>query len=606
MRMLVNVIIKNFKRMIESKSSIGLIFFGPFIILLMVAGAYSETGGLNIDIGMVGLEQGGQGEDFARDLQSRLNRQQFTVIEFDEVDVCLTRLKRGNLDICVEVLGTDRPKVIFHVDYSKLNLINKMTSLLSKDIEAQSGQLQMLMVTEMGERIGVFSDVIKEKRALYANVLQELSSPSNEIAGLQRDLQAADAPITNARGSMENIRASSAQVFQQNKDALDDLTRRVVDIRSKARSQRQTINELRTYNQQCDEKYLEDVSSIDPAIGEAELRSRLEQYGRCKCVEFYSPNLESLERDIESVEGYATDTQVEIDRTKQRNQEFYNTIITNIDLQQGNINQLETQKNDASRKITSLNAGLLQRVQGFGGLLDEAESLTQDLSSAITVTSEFLEAPIEVRVNPVSRKRELIVYMFPIVYFFILLFVAILFSSTFTYSEKNSMAAHRNVLSPLNSLVHVLGAYISLIILIILQSVFILVLGNWFFKLNMHVVMINRIVVVTAIVVSVFILLGILIGKLVKSQLIVILLSIGVTITMFLYSSIIRPEETMPAFARFLISINPFIIGTDLANKMILFDLRLGTLFGDLIVVVVELILVTVAVAFVYATKKED
>jgi len=161
-------------------------------------------------------------------------------------------------------------------------------------------------------------------------------------------------------------------------------------------------------------------------------------------------------------------------------------------------------------------------------------------------------------------------------------------------------------LSPLNSFIHFFGSYISLATIVLVQAAFLILLGNVAFDLAIQDSMFAKLFVITAIIITLFVLLGIAIGYLFKFQLVTVLISIGISIIMLLYSNILRSEEMMTAVARSIAGFNPFLIGSKATTKIVLFNLPLKTVFSEFTVVFVEILLLCIVIFLIWVLKRKE
>jgi hypothetical protein len=161
--------------------------------------------------------------------------------------------------------------------------------------------------------------------------------------------------------------------------------------------------------------------------------------------------------------------------------------------------------------------------------------------------------------------------------------VGMIFSSTFIHAERMSPALLRNLLAPAKGVVMLLAMFCSLLFLVMMQSLLLLLLGSVVFAFPFSLAILFKSFVITSIILIFYLILGLIVGCLFRSQLVIMFTTIGISIASFLYSAAITPVNVMMAFARFVLSINPFSIGVESVSRVILHDAPLGVFAGPLI-----------------------
>ena len=589
--------------MIQSRLALGTIFLGPFIILVLINGIYSTSDNSNLNIGVIiNIDS-----DLSESFNERLRNEAFKIIEFGTVEACVNNLKHEKVDICAEFTGNiDKQEINFHVEYSKIKLVTILTNALTAKVKDQADNLQVMFMEQLMDKMREFSDMIKNLGREFNNVLKQ--SPTNRIVELKANLNSSASLTSSAKGSLEQIKSDSSKRYSETDSSLDRFLADLRDIRSKGNAQVNEIRVIKEYNSDCESKYLPDINDNLDSISENEEETiqLLKDYGTCKCVDYYRPRLTKLEQDLTETLGYINDIEQEVIDAKASNRQFFNSINSIIDSQEGNLDQFDKQRDDSTKQLDQINEEMNQQMQQFSQNINQVVSKTDEISSEVGIDSGDLVKPVSIKVKPISAVRELNVYLFPMVYFLVLMFISLVFSSTFSFSEKESLATNRNVLSPLNNLIHVLGMYISLLLIITVQGIFIILMGNVYFTLEISLIAFLKIVAVSMFMISMFILLGIFIGRVFKSQLIVMLISIAITIIMFLYSDLLRPTEMMASTARFIITINPFVMGSSTVSNLILFNSDLAFVLKDFIgILIVEAFILIGAIMLCYLLEEE-
>lgn len=570
------IIIKNLKRMIYSKASVVILFFMPLVILLVVGGAYRSVGGVkNVDIGFVSADN----SIVSDKLRDAFDQKYFHVLSIDSVDRCNELLKRGKVDVCIELKNSDaKAEVVFYVDYSKINLVHAMLPLLSDKIDKESEDMRLVFVEALSEKVSDSLRSIRDIKNDYNLAFAEFDRSSSSLESVRQSLDRSKSSIDSAKASLDKTERKSRDVYSRNSASVQSFGENLEDVNGKLSSQKSAVDSLLAYNHDCESNYIPDIFApgFDPSsVSDEEKMVMLERYGKCKCVDYYRGNLGNISNDLALALGYVSNAQLELKNTELRNQEFYDVIKGSIKDYKVGLVSLETEKAEASDGLQEFNDKLSSRLGYFKNSLGNTESLFQNLSLEMNLSSGNLVQPILVSVRPISVEREVVVYLFPVLYLFVVMFVALLFSSTFAHSERVSYAAFRNAISPLGWFAHVVGLYLSLLFVVFIQAGIMLVCGGYFFGLSLDALQLFEIAVVAFFFLSLFVLLGIFIGYFLRSQLVVMLVDLSFSTFVFLYSNVIRPEEMMSGVVRYIVSVNPFVLASSSISKIILYRLSI-------------------------------
>jgi ABC-type polysaccharide/polyol phosphate export permease len=194
--------------------------------------------------------------------------------------------------------------------------------------------------------------------------------------------------------------------------------------------------------------------------------------------------------------------------------------------------------------------------------------------------------------------------MIPSLIVLIIMFVSILLSSTLVLMEKNTLAFFRNFVTPTNSTTFVLGTYLTALIMIFIQTI---IIGFIYYGLFLNEFSESLLIasLVIIIIISLFTLVGMLIGYLFNSEETATIASIC-TGSLFLFlSDVLLPLESMPETVRHLVEYNPFLLASETLKKILLFNEPISTVIVDLgYLIGYSVILIIVIIALQSFVKK--
>jgi ABC-type polysaccharide/polyol phosphate export permease len=169
------------------------------------------------------------------------------------------------------------------------------------------------------------------------------------------------------------------------------------------------------------------------------------------------------------------------------------------------------------------------------------------------------------------------------------MFIGVLLSSTLVVREKTSPSYFRNFITPTGDGMFVLGDYATNVFVLLLQLTIIFGVSLIFFKEALYTVMLNSSIVLL-LVVSVFIMLGMFIGQVFKSEETNTLGAVSISAILLFFSSTILPLETLPGTVRSIANLNPFVIGEGMLKEVMVFNQGLMSVVEPIIILLVYIL----------------
>ena len=220
-------------------------------------------------------------------------------------------------------------------------------------------------------------------------------------------------------------------------------------------------------------------------------------------------------------------------------------------------------------KLTSKNKELKSQ---FNDVLIDLGSSVDSLNSFKIVSAENIVSPFNISlesITPSNKKRE---YLIPIIISLISLFAGILISSTLVLKNKKTRAYFRNFVTPTSDFTFVFSIYLTCLIILFLQFLFVFAGIYFIFKMNFFALPLEMISILI-LGLSAFISIGMFLGYVFRSEETIIFSSILVASILMFFSNIILPLENIsPKLLKFA-SFNPLVLLENSLNKIYLFGL---------------------------------
>jgi len=225
---------------------------------------------------------------------------------------------------------------------------------------------------------------------------------------------------------------------------------------------------------------------------------------------------------------------------------------------------------------------------------EEIQSLIDELSSSSINNSENVVNPIKTEIKEINSEHSNWNNLFPTLIALILLLSSIVLSSSLVLSERKSRANFRNFMTPTTDFTFLIGTYITSMIILLIQMI-ILFLGAYYLtKINAFSLEILAIFFLSS---SVFILLGMFIGYLFKSDETTILASISVASILIFFSNLIIPSELIGGTMRIVSDLNPLLITDSLLRRVILFSEPINFLGVEILILGCGILLLLILTA---------
>ncbi|MBD3249744.1 hypothetical protein GF336_06890 [Candidatus Woesearchaeota archaeon] len=233
---LFKIIKKNFKLLIRSKSSALVIILGPLLVIFLVGMAFDTMNKFSLNIGTYSDSYSELTESFIKKLQDK----EFQVEKVDSEEDCINQIKQEKLHTCIifppglTIESEQMNEIVFHVDYSKINLVFMVLETISTKLKQRSSELSMQMTSTLIEKLEstkmeVYDrkpDVVNlktenqqltEKIDSFSTSIGEFKTSSSEFKDyMLAKVQAIKKSLSDAKNIVNGSNATSSQINQIN------------------------------------------------------------------------------------------------------------------------------------------------------------------------------------------------------------------------------------------------------------------------------------------------------------------------------------------------------------------------------------------------------
>ena len=182
-----NIVYKNLKLLIRSKTSALVVIFGPLLVILLIGAAFNTSKLYDIKIGAYSDSY----SELADELIGQLSGDQFTVVKTELKENCIGGVKSGEYHVCMaipanlQVESEAKEKIIFYVDYSRVNLVWIILESLSKKISTKTSEISTQLTQKLLDIVSKTETEFVAKR----HIIYDLSSKNQKVTGGLNDLQ---------------------------------------------------------------------------------------------------------------------------------------------------------------------------------------------------------------------------------------------------------------------------------------------------------------------------------------------------------------------------------------------------------------------------------
>ncbi|MFC1768916.1 ABC transporter permease [Nanoarchaeota archaeon] len=627
------IIVKNIKLIYRARVSSLIILLGPLIIVGIIGAAFNTQGLHSITVAYYQKENSTVINDILGNLKSR----DYNVESYDTLEGCIDSVKTSNSHICIQFpdkidpsVTTKGNEITFYIDYSRINLAmviwESMSHKVSKKGEELSiGFVQSLldMLSTTSDQLSVSKQSLEEMAAGATNLSAMLSSyaartqnASFDISGF--DFEQVDDSLNQTESLIKQFKKelNDSQAMVDNTSALVEIRKKEslglignlsVSVNSTEAFIDEAIADLEfLYNNTCNN------GSTLPFDGCNNLESTLNDiYTQKANLLMYKGLIENAETEINSlgiaelamISDRINSSQSLIGDAEKNIGEFKSGIASanaSYASAQEQLDQFEADKALAVLELVSAQMLLEENVGKIQNMSTAIDELNVRLQNVTSIRTETLLKPIKTILKPVTAQKSAFDFLFPSLLTLVVMFVAILLSSTTILNERASRAHFRNYLTPVLDPIFVIGAVLSNLFIVLLQSGILSIIAYIFFKISITSDLLGLIMSLS-LVSSVFILLGVIIGFLFNSEETATIASITISIILFFFSSLVVPIEQMVPSLAFFASKSPFVLGEAIFRKILIFNA--GIMSAGYEIMMMSIYFVVLFVAAVFAQK---
>ena len=538
---LFTIIEKNFKIFIRSKISALIILLGPLLLVSLIGMSFSNSRLPGLNVGLYSPSY----NEFTNSIIAKIEENKFNIEKFEAKEACSDSVKKGESSICLvfpENMDKLNNEVTFIVDYSKLNLVWIVVDIFTTKVSERATELRTSYANDLLNR------VIQTK--------DDLNKGKTDITSIGTKQEAAKTSASSAISLIDEININTDfgedVSVSDAKSSLSTVTSKINSAKSKITSSKNAVSSSGLSD---DEKTVitSDLSSASSSLNAA--LTYLEGNQSVKSLEYMILSLNSALENAKS-----------------------------------QLEQIKQKKTGIKGDLIMIDGSITDSIKAASDLTASVENMAARLQNVQSSDAEQIISPIKTKIEPVTTPETHFNYLFPTLIVLVIMITSILLSSTLVMIEKKSKSVFRNFITPTSDAVFNLGTFVTSFIVIIFQLAVFLLISGLFFETDI-ISSLGSSVFILLFISAAFILLGMFIGYLFKSEETYVLASITVSALLLFLSSTVMPLESISDSVRIFASYTPFVISENLLRQVMFFHFNLSSLGLELLTLAIYIML---------------
>lgn len=543
---IIQTIKKNLNVLLKNKLSLVILFLGPLLIILMMGFFYYNNNVYNINLGVYMSDKNNENTIIFLD---EIKASGLNVIEYESKNSCDESLKNGFAHACLifpenfEIKENKTNEIIIRLDESRGDIVSITQNLLVDQISAISQNLQIKYTNEL---INVISkaelnslesnDMLNNLTLINDNLKKTNNLIEKQIIQIDYAYRPENLDIDKVDVRIEKYNDSLYDFVLDTNLILNDTYNGLTNLSTLLSSSNNTIVYNRIIN---DAK-----TNIDTAMTKTNAMK----------TDYYFTKLQSdftiLKNNLENVKININDLTVKLDE----------------DLK---ANQLESENIDSF---------VLNMRNNNNELLNNISTITvRDPLSIVRAVSVKVD-------NLVPNSTVHLNSLLPSLIVSLIFIISIILSSTFVLGERKSMAFFRNFMTKTSAIKFLLSDFITLVLIVFVQ-ISIIILMYYIFFLRMITKEMFYLEIAILPIISVFVLIGMLIGYLTNNETANVILSFFVIFIFLAFSGLLLPIEILSKYLLNITLLNPYLLSEAVVRNILLFQTSIVNLKLELMII---------------------
>lgn len=555
---LFSIVVKNVKIVSRSWMYVALLVLLPTILVLGASAMLDSVKVKNVRIGIVESPEAYR----VREIMPQGNFR-----TYKNFDKCFSDLEAHNIPVCIYPRRELKETVIdIYFDNSKLLVSQYAKQYISKNVLEEQLVIFELTLEEVFSQMNLLAQDVEFARDELEAAYEELVAQEGRIIAYQQNFSDIEDEFNVVYEDVKYYQP----LIEENINALKEVKQFLGD-------------NLTEFNRRNEELRLQ-IELLKPLL-EASLPP--DQYAEIEQrLDSMLGSLDIIERDLEELDNrlYYQDPDLML--------QDFNDAVATLDETKILLEQINVEI-ASSMELIERNK---QKAQDILDKIEDNKEAIEELRANLRSTSDF-----KIVLNDAYEIRESTSYLFfPFLFVLIIAFTSIILSNMFVVEQTHRPGYRREMTTPTSDTTFLLGDFIVSLSIVLLQVGILFVIGEFVFNLSIFSNFLY-LAMVSVIMSSIFVFIGMSIGYIVRSRHISTLISTFTLLFFIIFSDLLIPRQLASPFIRNLTSVNPFVM-----SNTLLFDTMIFSKVAEYasLYVTVMIFFLMFAFFFTYVSKK--
>ncbi|MBU0666459.1 MAG: ABC transporter permease [Nanoarchaeota archaeon] len=586
------MVLKHFKIIGRSKTTLLTVFMGPLLIIFIVGLAFNNQTLQNINLGLyinTSLNESNYLDlDFENPAISQIYailNESFIVEYTDSQGSCINGVKTGIYHACLELPFELNPEdrlsdnyLNIFVDLSQINLAYSLLNDISETVSVETKRLSLLFTEKLLSEIENTEFVLEADNVMMLGLEDTMTTINDNLLQAQTDLDSMML-VTEDIDELEQI-PTLVSTLSMSLEDYDLLSNEILyDYQT---TQEELLSLEEEYDDACWNSSSTYCDELFENINNLEDKSTMLSY----YINYISSN--------ENITDIADELLILSDQAT--------TTLDNIN---NNVVEAENLRVSAIKFVEDGSLDLEMAVLDLSTIGLDITTVLDGFSQIQIKDSEKIINPMNISIQTVTKEGTFLDYSFPLLIILVICFLGILLSSNIVMIEKKSSAFFRNHITPVKEFMFLASIFIVMLIIMIVDVVIVMLVASIFFNFNTSITTLPALLPAILIISSAFILIGMSIGFIFKDEEGATMTSIFLSTILFLFSPIVIPLENMSVALSKIAGFSPLVLGLDVLKKIILFEIPLFECGIKVLFLCIYVIIFILLIFFTYQSHKK-
>ena len=537
---------KNIRNLIRSKASSLVVILGPLLIIFLAGLAFDNSNLYSVKVGVYRPDNASITARFVHTLGSQFKTQQFA----SEVK-CIDAVKNGDAAVCMQfapnfTVGVPaNNQITFYIDYSRINLVWAVRKAMSEKVDEVSLQESENLTTQLLDVIEFTAKEVQNERETLIRLTTQNELVNKNTQDLLAELGDIDLS-SDAEFPLEKVSSAKTQVKQWSDASLS-----------------------------LGEKSLNKASQFMAAANDILKSSGASSQSKDSLVASVQANLkemDALRADMAQTKNLTQDAFVRFD-------EEMNALTAGIEQTKAKLGEADTSRLLSIRVIESIRLLLDQSLLSVFEVQKSLNDIGGRIDAIQITDANAIAQPIVTNIKPVVQEKTYLNYLFPVLIVLVIMFTGLLITPTLILLDKKSPASFRTYMTPVKDVSYVVANFITAFLILALQTFIVLAMVSVFFSIMLESLPFALFLLV--LVCSFFTLLGMVVGYVFESEETATLAGVSAGAILLFVSDVIIPLESMPDVVAYIASFNPYVLGSSLLRRAMIFNSPISAMTAD-------------------------